>query len=300
MGKVCNGIVVVDKPVDITSAKVVAIVKRVFGARKAGHAGTLDPFATGVLVCALNRATRLSRFFLHGDKTYRGRMVLGVETDTQDATGAVTRVERLPALSKSAIEEAFRRFEGEIEQAPPAYSALKHEGTPLYKFARRGTPIQKAPRRVTIRRLEIFEVRLPEIGFEVTCSGGTYVRTLCADIGRALGCGGHLKALRRIESSGFNIAEAVSLEQLEAMADSERLRTVPIPMAEALRHLPAVAAEAELAKKIRYGRKIAADDLPEAQRAPGPLKVTDHNGRLLAVIEGSRPDGGYRYCVNLQ
>jgi tRNA pseudouridine55 synthase len=226
-------------------------------------------------------------------------MVLGVETDTQDATGAVTRVGELPALPKRVVEEAFRRFEGEIEQTPPAYSALKHEGTPLYKFARRGTPIQKAPRRVFIERLEILEVRLPEIGFEVTCSGGTYVRTLCADIGRILGCGGHLKTLRRLESSGFGIAEAVPLQQLEAMAGAERLRTLPIPMAEALRQLPAVAAEAELMEKIRHGRKIAADDLPETDRGPGPLKVLDGTGRLLAVIERRRPGGGYNYCVNL-
>jgi tRNA pseudouridine55 synthase len=306
MGMETGGIVVVDKPAGVTSAGVVAAVKRIFRVRKAGHTGTLDPFATGVLVCCLNRATRLARFFLHGDKAYQAQLFLGVETDTQDATGTVTAAAEGPLPSRIDIRQAFGRFRGRIRQMPPAYSALKHRGVPLYKLARRGAPVQKEARQVFISRLEIIEIRPPEVRFEVTCSAGTYIRTLCADIGRTLGCGGHLKELRRIESGGFAVAEAFSLQALDHLAQADRLDSALVAMSDALRHIPALKADAVLADRIRYGRKLVAADLPgtaAAARAGGGehfIKIVDAGGDLLAVLEHNRRTGSYDYCVNLQ
>jgi len=305
-GAAAGGVVVVDKPAGISSAGVVAAVKRIFGARKAGHAGTLDPFATGVLVCCLNQATRLSRFFLHGDKAYAAQLHLGIETDTQDATGKVIGVAEDPKLSQAEIQAAFERFKGRIWQTPPTYSALKHRGTPLYKLARSGAPVQKEARQVVISHLDVRAIHLPEVWFDVVCSGGTYVRTLCADIGRTLGCGGHLKALRRVESSGFKITEAVSLETLEALAGTDRLDTAVIAMADALRNTPAFRADVCLAEKIRFGRKLSAADVTgpcgEAPPKKGQrlVKILDGEGCLLAVLEYNRHSGSYDYCVNLQ
>jgi tRNA pseudouridine55 synthase len=174
-----NGIVVVDKPEGISSAGVVARVKGIFGARKVGHTGTLDPFATGVLICCINQATRLSQFFLKGDKTYEAELVLGVVTDTQDATGTV--VERHPWVD-CRWNRSGKRRRGlwAPSQVPPVYSALKHRGTPLYKLARRGRPWKNRPGRYGLHRLEVLDVNLPAVRFSVSCSSGTYVRTLCA------------------------------------------------------------------------------------------------------------------------
>ncbi|MGD8740958.1 MAG: tRNA pseudouridine(55) synthase TruB, partial [Desulfobacterales bacterium] len=210
-----NGIIVVDKPQNISSARVVAEVKRLLDARKVGHAGTLDPFAAGVLVCCINDATRLARFLLAGNKTYDATLKLGIETDTQDMTGTVTAVKPVKDWPEDAIKSAVKKFEGQIEQQPPVFSALKHKGTPLYRLARMGTPVQKPARKVHISKINILEVKLPLVHFEVACSAGTYIRTLCADIGQQLGCGGHLLALTRTESSGFKIQQALSLARLE-------------------------------------------------------------------------------------
>ena len=190
-----SGMLIIDKPAGITSAKVVALLKRNAGLRKVGHTGTLDPFATGVLICCVNQATRLARFFLHGSKKYQGTLVLGTETDTLDGTGNVTATCEHTDFSVDRIESAFRRFVGAIDQVPPVYSALKHHGVPLYKLARKGTPVQKPARQVTISSLDILNIDLPKIDFQVACSAGTYIRTLCADIGTELGCGGHLQRL---------------------------------------------------------------------------------------------------------
>lgn len=298
MEKRCSGVVVVDKPKDSSSARVVADVKRIFGAKKAGHTGTLDPFATGVLVCTLNRATRLSRFLLHGEKTYQGVLRLGVETDTQDVTGTVTARHSVPPLDRGRIDAVFERFVGVIEQAPPVYSALKHQGVPLYKLARQGRPVRKPPRPVTIYALTIQEVALPRIRFEASCSGGTYIRTLCADIGTALGCGGHLESLRRTRLGPFSLDRAVTLE---AMADQNRAGTLDrlvLPMAEALPEMATLRADAALARRIAVGGAIgpetAGDRWPET--APeGYVKVVGPAGELLAVMEAA-PGGEYRYC----
>jgi len=295
-----SGVMVVDKPADISSAGVVRILKKWCNAKKVGHAGTLDPFATGILVCCINRATRLADFFLKGDKTYRAEMILGVATDTQDATGRTLSQCDPMAVSMDEIQAAFRGFTGEIDQQPPVYSALKHNGVPLYKLARKGKPVQKPPRSVTVSRMEILDVQLPVICFEVTCSAGTYVRTLCADIGNTLGCGGHLKALRRIGSSGFSIDEAASLPKLEALARSGRLSGRLIGMADALRGMPEIVADDGLKNDIITGKPLGDSVLSGvSKKIPmGFFKAVDGNRRLVAVLNRKKDLDTYEYrCV---
>ena len=295
MHELPSGILIVDKPAHITSATVVKCIKRFPEVKKAGHTGTLDPFATGVILCPINQATRLSRFFLHGWKTYDAVMVLGTETDTQDATGTVIQKQALPVLENRAIQEAVTRFQGEISQVPPVYSALKHNGRPLYEYARNGNPIQKPARLVTIDRIEIKRIGLPEIQFTVSCSSGTYIRTLCADIGSVLGCGGHLKQLRRIESSGFKIDEAAPLTGLEQMAANGRLSENIVPMARALRGMTAYTADNVLTERIKYGKIIYlhdVDGIPETDY----IKVIDTQENLLAVLSRAESGDRFDYC----
>lgn len=289
-----DGILLVDKPEGISSAKVVSRIKRAAGARKAGHAGTLDPFATGVLVCCLNRATRLARFFLGGEKRYRARMTLGVETDSQDATGTVVAACDPGKPDIAEIRAAVEAFRGKIRQQPPAFSALKHQGVPLYKLARKGTPIQKPPREVQIRSIEVISVDLPQIELDVTCSAGTYIRTLCADIGGRLGYGGHLKTLRRLKSSGFSIDEALTLERIEQEAQAGSLTERILPMASALRNMPAAVADPQVVEKISFGRPIAVSELEAPAR--GAFKVVDSGDRLVAILEAGNEPDRYTYC----
>jgi len=298
MRHVLDGILVVDKPAGISSAKVVARVKSILKARKAGHAGTLDPFATGVMVCCIHRATKLSRFFLHSRKTYEAVLRLGRETDTQDLTGTVTAETDPGMIEEKDLAAVFDRFKGRQMQSPPAYSALKHQGVPLYKLARRGTAVQKPDREIHISELAIEEIALPDIRFRVTCSAGTYVRTLASDIGRALGCGGHLAALRRTASGRFTLAEAVPLDRVAEMAESDGIRDRMIPMAEALTGMAAHAADNPLTRKIMYGNTITVRDLPPAKTEDGYVKVLDRDGNLIAVLYHETGRERYDYCGN--
>ena len=293
-----SGVVVIDKPADITSARVVDVLKRVLKVRKAGHAGTLDPFATGVLVCCLNQATRLSRFFLHGEKVYRAVLHLGVDTDTQDSTGTVIATSDDSFFSEDTIRSVIKRFEGASWQLPPVISALKHKGTPLYKLARMGTPVQKPAREIFISSIDILKINLPFIWFEVRCSAGTYVRTLCADIGKTLGCGGHLKELRRIKSSGFSINEALSFSDLEKYVNAGEIGNRIIGISDALRGLPSYMADAGLIGKIRYGQRITGKDFRAGfgRETSGFVKIVDENNRLRAVLEVNERTDQFSYC----
>lgn len=299
-----SGIIVVDKPQNMTSARVVAKVKRLLDARKVGHAGTLDPLAEGVLVCCINDATRLARFLLAGSKTYSATLKLGIETDTQDMTGTVTAVKPVKDWPEEAIKSAAKKFEGQVEQQPPVFSALKHKGTPLYRLARRGTPVQKPARKVHISRIEILEVKLPQVHFEVTCSAGTYIRTLCADIGKQLGCGGHLVALRRIESSGFKIEQAISLRQLEQRILAGNRKRYLIGMADALADMPTCIGDQKLIEKIRHGKRLTASDVnisrssATSKKQNDNIKIVDDNNVLHAVLNYEKNRGKLSYaCV---
>jgi tRNA pseudouridine55 synthase len=294
-----SGILVIDKPAGMSSAQVVAEIKKASGARKVGHAGTLDPMATGVLVCCLNSATRLARFLLSGRKTYDATLTLGVATDTQDRTGEVVARADAGAVTREAICAVFKRFTGGLDQQPPVYSALKHAGSPLYRLARKGQPVQKPPRPVTIFSIVLTGVDGPRVRFEVECSAGTYIRTLCADMGRALGCGGHLSDLRRLRSSGFTIDEAVSLTAFRALAAAGAAAGRIIPMAPALRGMPEHMVSDAQVEKIRCGRPLGAGDLPPEQASTdGRLKLLTPAGRLLAVVQWREPPRSWAYlCV---
>ncbi len=297
-----NGILIIDKPADITSARAVAIVKKALNAEKVGHAGTLDPFAEGLLICCVNKATRLADFLLDGPKNYIAELKLGVETDTQDLTGTVISTEKPVNVSEETIRQAFKAFEGPIEQLPPVYSALKHKGVPLYKLARSGQPVQKPPRRVKIYSITILGIALPLIRFEVSCSAGTYIRTLGADLGKKLGCGGHLNALKRTASSGFTLDQAVPLSAFEKPANSEKLTDRLIPMADALPEMPAGRADAHLVEKIRYGQMITGRDLAGAVEFDAGLirgskiKIVDQTGELVAILNYQGHDRRIDYC----
>jgi len=295
-----SGVLVVDKPAGISSAGVVRVLKRILKAKKVGHAGTLDPFATGVLICCVNRATRLADFFLKGRKVYKANMILGVSTDTQDATGKVVSTADAAGISEKEVHRVCRSFTGTIWQRPPLFSALKHKGVPLYKLARKGAAVQKPPRKIDIGRLEILDTALPEVRFEVECSSGTYVRTLCADIGSDLGCGGHLKDLRRIKSCGFATDEAISLAELESMALTGNPADRMIAMADALGDMPSCTADTALVEKILTGKMLRTEDLITAspEMPAGFFKVVDENNRLIAVLDRKNDPTTYDYrCV---
>ena len=285
-----SGIIVVDKPPDITSARVVADVKRLLGARKVGHAGTLDPFAEGVLVCCINDATRLARFLLMGNKTYDATLKLGIETDTQDKTGSVTAVKPVMDWPENTIKSTVKKFEGQILQQPPVFSALKHKGTPLYRLARKGTPVQKPARRVYISKIKILEVNLPLVHFEVSCSAGTYVRSLCADIGQQLGCGGHLLALKRTESSGFKLQQAISPKRLKKRVLAGDSKRYLISMADALGEMPTCIADQKLIEKVRHGKHLKMSEIRIAgssenlKKQDTNIKIVDGNNILHAVL----------------
>jgi tRNA pseudouridine55 synthase len=209
-----NGILLIDKPQGMTSHDVVRRVRRLLRTRRVGHTGTLDPLATGVLPVAVGEATRIVQFLMEGDKTYRAVLKLGEITTTQDAEGEVLERRPVEGITVEAVIAAARSFAGVIHQLPPMYSALKKDGVPLYRLARQGIEVERESREVRIDRLQILDVDLPLVTLEVDCSKGTYVRTLCHDLGLALGTGAHLVALRRTRSGSFTEADCVKLEQL--------------------------------------------------------------------------------------
>lgn len=219
-----SGIVLLDKPAGITSNAALQTVKRLFRARKAGHTGSLDPLATGLLPICLGEATKLSGFLLDADKRYRTEIRLGVTTTTGDAEGETLRVREVADLDRARVAEAVARFTGEIEQIPPMHSALKRNGMPLYKLARQGIEVERAPRPVVIHALELVRCEADRIELDVRCSKGTYIRVLAEDIGEALGCGAHVGALRRTGVGGFDAGRMVALETLRAVAEQQGRR----------------------------------------------------------------------------
>jgi len=229
-------VLIVDKPRDLTSHDVVARIRRTSGARKVGHTGTLDPAATGVLIVLVGKATRLAQFFVDEEKEYRGSIVLGVTTDSQDSEGEVLERRDASGVQWADVERSFRGFVGTGEQVPPMVSALKRDGTPLYALARKGIVVEREPRTIHISRLDPLSMSSGEIEFEVVCSRGTYVRTLAADIGEALGCGAHLGRLTRTRIGSFGIGDALSLESV--MQVRRRLDSIGLSMFEDSRRSP--------------------------------------------------------------
>jgi len=218
-GQMLDGVLLLDKPEGLSSNHALQRAKRALDARKAGHTGTLDPFATGLLVCCLGRATKISSYMLNADKGYIATLRLGEETDSGDLTGNI--VSQAPSgfqgVTQAELENVLPQFRGEIEQIPPMYSALKRDGKPLYEYARQGIELERPPRQVSIHELTLLRFDGLEAEVSVQCSKGTYIRTLAQDIGRQLGCGAHLIALRRTSVGPFNLSDAVGLEALQAM-----------------------------------------------------------------------------------
>ena len=229
-----DGILCVDKPVGFTSHDVVALVRRRFRLEKVGHGGTLDPAATGLLILLLGKATKLSDRIMGGDKVYQGVIRLGVETSTQDAEGEALRTGDVSGVTETALREVIDTFKGDQQQIPPMVSAVKKGGVALYKLARKGEVVEREPRFVHIYDFKLLNFNAPDGEIEVRCTKGTYVRTLCHDVGVKLGCYGHLAGLRRTVSGNFNIAQAISVEALKKMDTKDDLRPFVISMAAAI------------------------------------------------------------------
>ena len=229
-----TGVLLLDKPIDLSSNHALQRTKRAFNANKAGHTGTLDPFATGLLICCFGKATKISTLMLEADKSYRATLSLGVETDSGDLTGeAVQRAELAGLdLSRERVLEVLQQFTGEIEQIPPMHSALKRDGKPLYEYARQGIVLEREPRKVTIYGIELLSLEADSMIIDVKSSKGTYIRTLAQDIGRALGCYAHLSALRRLSVGDFLLSDAVTLEQIQKEAEENpaNLQNYLIPL----------------------------------------------------------------------
>ena len=216
-----SGILVLDKPKGITSHDVVNIVRRLFEIKKVGHAGTLDPIATGVLVILIGKATKRSNLLARDDKEYTAMLRLGITTETGDAFGKIISTSQLQGLDRGLIEKTIMGFKGEIEQMPPMFSAIKFKGRSLYKWARKGITVPRKVRKVTIKDIYIKEISLPDIVFDISCSKGTYIRQLCVDIGARLGCGAHMMELRRIKAGDFHISQAINIDRLKSLAGEE-------------------------------------------------------------------------------
>ncbi len=279
----------------------VARVKKILGAKKAGHTGTLDPFATGLLLCGIDKGTRISRFFLDGHKRYLARICLGVETDTYDLTGKIVSVapkEILTAIQTDEIEAVVNSFCGAQEQPAPAFSALKHEGRPLYELARQGKMIQKPPRRIEIFDITIKQITLPDIDIDVFCSSGTYIRSLAVDIGRKLGCGAHLSRLCRTESGPFHLENAILLDTLQNLEKPDAEKRI-IPLSDCLDSLPRVLADEKTAEKIKFGQKLFRNDFePIADYPESFIRITDDQNNLLAIVQPCENGQEYKYsCV---
>jgi tRNA pseudouridine55 synthase len=275
------GLVVVDKEAGWTSHDVVARCRRIFGQRRVGHAGTLDPDATGVLLVGLGRATRLLRFLTPLPKTYTGEIVLGSATTTLDAAGETTGTWAMDGITLEEVQAAARGLTGDILQVPPMVSAVKVQGRRLHQLARQGIEVERAARPVTVRRFDVGSGSGPgRFAFEVECSSGTYVRSLADDLGRALGGGAHLGSLRRTGIGSFGTDDARAVDAL-GPADV-------VSPAEALRHLDRIPVDAEVEALVRRG--LALDRVPLGMAGPGPWAVVDGAGDLLAVYEGTETD----------
>lgn len=222
----CDGVLPVDKPAGPTSHDIVHRIRRTFGFRKVGHGGTLDPLATGLLVVLIGRGTKLSDQFAAGDKTYEGTLVLGVATDTQDAEGTVVTRGETDGIGRNQVAQIMKSMEGDRLQTPPMISAVKVNGVPLYKLARKGKTVRREPKLIHLYAFDLVDFRPPEADFRLSCTKGTYVRTLCAEIGESLGCGAHLGALRRTDSGNLSIDQALSLPEILKMDRTELLRHI--------------------------------------------------------------------------
>ncbi len=288
-----SGIILIDKPLGISSFQAVNKVRRKAGIKKAGHTGTLDPMATGLLTVCLGRATRMARFLTDARKTYQGTITLGVETDSFDAHGKITSKGQVPkGLGLEELQRLALEFVGTIEQSPPAFSAAKHKGVPLYKLARKGITIQKEPRQIEVYRFSIDAYDPPHLSFIIECSKGTYIRSLAHDLGRRLGCGAHLSSLRRTKNGHLSVDQAVGLEFFLNASHGPGLERWILPVEFVLSHIPAIVVEPEQALAIQHGQGMsleAALDYLDEQKP----RLDTSNPRYMRILTTGE-DGSYR------
>jgi len=274
-----SGVLVVDKPVGMTSHEVVQIIRRGTNIRRAGHTGTLDPRASGVLVILIGPAVRLSEYVSASDKRYQAVIRLGASTDTYDSDGQVTRTNPID-VTEEQFETELKKFIGEIEQTPPPYSAIKMQGRPAYELAREGEEVEMQPRIINVYSLDVLEWAPPEVTVDVHCSSGTYVRSLAYELGEKLGCGAMLAGLRRTKSGRFTLKDAVPLRKLIESFDSNSWYKYVIPAAEALADWSALTLNNEQVEAIRHGHRI-----PGEGKAGEMVRGITEQGELVALLE---------------
>lgn len=284
-----DGILIIDKPGGITSYRVVEEVKKTFQAKKVGHGGTLDPLATGVLPIFLNRATKLVPFLMNGIKKYRATMKLGIETDTLDRDGKITAESNVIPEDHPLIRTTIHSFIGTIEQIPPMFSALKHKGTPLYKLARRGITLNLKARTVIIHAINLHAINLPHVTFDVCCSSGTYVRSLCADVGKKLGCGAHLTGLKRLQSGNFRLDDSISLDQLSHLSDQHALKKKLFSLSKSFDNLPNVMVNHQVVTILEKSRVVPVACLRDTPLPPmkkgDVFKAPCQGSNLIAIVQ---------------
>lgn len=289
MMNVVSGVLVVDKPIGLTSHDVVQILRRGTGIRRAGHTGTLDPRASGVLVILIGPAVRLSEYVSASDKRYQATVRLGSSTDTYDAEGRITQVSPVGNISEEEFNEILQQFVGEIEQVPPPYSAVKIKGKKAYEMARQGEEVDLEPRVIQVYSLEVLEWAPPEAVIDVYCSSGTYVRSLANDLGKALGTGAHLVGLRRTKSGRFTLRDAVPLRRLQEAFDAGNWYKFLIPAAEALADWPMIELDADEVELIRHGHRV-----PAEQGQTGWVRGVSQQGDLVALLEIDEQSGEWQ------
>jgi len=283
-----DGLLIVDKPEGLTSLDVVREIKHRFRVKKAGHIGTLDPFATGVLPIVIHEGTKLVPFLEEEPKEYEATLKLGEETTTDDVTGEVTLRKPWEGIRPESIHAVFETFLGRIQQIPPMFSALKVRGKPLYRLARKGMEVEREEKVVEIFDLQIREIDLPLVRFKVSCSKGTYIRTLGKDIGKKIACGAHLLSLRRVRSGPFTLERAVPWEKLKDLSEAGDLKPWLISLKEALGGLPEIIGDDQLVKKLRFGQEMVVKDLAHRTLPPFEkgqwLKITSPEEGLVAIL----------------
>lgn len=276
-----SGVLVVDKPVGMTSHDVVQAIRNGTGIRRAGHTGTLDPRASGVLVILIGPAVRLSEYVSASDKRYQAIVRLGGATDTFDAEGRFTRSDQPVNVTEEQFEQTLKQFEGEITQTPPPYSAVKVQGRKAYEMARQGEEVELEPRKIQVYHLEVLEWAPPEVVIDVHCSSGTYVRSLANDMGAALGCGAYLVGLRRTKSGRFSLRDAVPLRKLQESFHAGNWYQYLIPAAEALADWPSVELDPDEVEEVRHGHRVKADEGEQ----PKMVRGVSTQGELVALME---------------
>jgi tRNA pseudouridine55 synthase len=289
MKREIDGLLIVDKPEGITSLDVVREIKHRLGVKKAGHIGTLDPFATGVLPIVLNEGTKLVPFLREGPKEYEVTLRLGEETNTDDWTGQVVLKQPWEGVQPEKVEAHILTFIGKVRQTPPMFSAIKMQGKPLYRLARKGIEVERKEREIEIYKIQMEKVELPWVHFNVSCSKGTYIRSLGRDIGRKIGCGAHLLRLRRIRSGPFALSQAVSWERLKDLSRPDQLHPWLISLSEALPSLPEMVGDDQLVRKVRFGKEMMVQDLspqtlPNFEKGEW-LKMSSPQEGLVAILK---------------